>query len=288
MYFPSVLLKSSSTADICGSQSSEPASSKFSVSFLTPVLTQRLDGVLLRLFVLAGLPAGHQGGYGESIRAGWELRFRGRRVLHVVQKDQTKIFPLKISKVLQKRSAPLVLNLSAKDQCAPCAQGLTVKLDASLPSCESGRTHVGGSSRTESTGWCASCVARYEAGWSLWSFNPPLIIPVCPPISASASTSLSHCPTAAPDTEQPIIKELERCRAFSCQRPGESVRLKKNNLWAHAVWRWLCEWQACGFTKTDWIFRKQVHFVTSSQTPGGPRGHMLGTGALFARDGAVW
>lgn len=48
-----------------------------------PPLTQRLDGALLRVLVLTGLPAGHQGGDGERVGPGRELRFRGRRVLHV-------------------------------------------------------------------------------------------------------------------------------------------------------------------------------------------------------------
>lgn len=48
------------------------------------VLTERFDGVLLRLLVLAaGLPAGHEGGDGEGVGPGGELRLRGRSELHV-------------------------------------------------------------------------------------------------------------------------------------------------------------------------------------------------------------
>lgn len=48
------------------------------------VLTERFDGVLLRILVLvAGLPAGHEGGDGEGVGPGGELRLRGRSELHV-------------------------------------------------------------------------------------------------------------------------------------------------------------------------------------------------------------
>lgn len=48
------------------------------------VLTERFDGVLLLLLVLAaGLPAGHEGGDGEGVGPGGELRLRGRSELHV-------------------------------------------------------------------------------------------------------------------------------------------------------------------------------------------------------------
>lgn len=46
-------------------------------------LTERSDGVLLRLLVLVGLPAGHQRGDGEGVRPRGQLRFGGRRELHV-------------------------------------------------------------------------------------------------------------------------------------------------------------------------------------------------------------
>lgn len=73
--------------------------------------------------------------------------------------------------------------------------------------------------RLDSTGLCASCSARSEAGCSLGRFtpaHPPLIIPVCPPIAASAYTSHSHCPTA---TLLPV-SQLNTLTAFpfSCQR----------------------------------------------------------------------
>lgn len=46
-----------------------------------PQLTQRLDGALGGLLVL-GAAARHQGGDGEGVGPGGELRLGGRRVLH--------------------------------------------------------------------------------------------------------------------------------------------------------------------------------------------------------------
>lgn len=82
---------------------------------LPPSLTERLDGVLLRLLLLAGLPAGHQGGYGERVRPGWELRLRGGRVLHDGAKARARKYsPLNEKKekrkILQKSSTPPVFS----------------------------------------------------------------------------------------------------------------------------------------------------------------------------------
>lgn len=51
-------------------------------SCVPPGLTERSDGVLLRLLLL-GFPAGHQRGDGEGVRPRGQLRFGGRRELHV-------------------------------------------------------------------------------------------------------------------------------------------------------------------------------------------------------------
>lgn len=47
------------------------------------MLTEGFDGVLLGVFVLTGLPTGHQGRDGERVGPGRQLRLRGRRVLHI-------------------------------------------------------------------------------------------------------------------------------------------------------------------------------------------------------------
>lgn len=52
--------------------------------FLSSILTQRFDGVLLRLLLLAPVLAGHQRRDGERVGPGGELRLRGGRVLHGV------------------------------------------------------------------------------------------------------------------------------------------------------------------------------------------------------------
>lgn len=202
------------------------------------ILTERLDGVLLRLFVLIGLPTGHQGGYGESICPGWELRFRGWRVLHVGEKAWTKILPFKWKKLNVSRNVQLRLFLApsggkkyvlemlfAHNLLAQTEKYLALWKHLSLLSCQSCWMHVEGNRTTDSTDLCASCGVRSEAGCSLGSFSPihpPLIIPVCPPITASASTSHSHCPTAAliPSSQ---LQNLELSGVFFMPKTPERV-----------------------------------------------------------------
>lgn len=157
----------------------------FLSGFSRPPLTQRLDGALLRVLVLTGLPAGHQGGDGERVGPGRELRFRGGRVLHVggggaKQREPDQNIPL--TDLEKSSQAPTGGPPAEGNQqiCPAC----TLSNEA-LWTCA--RTHVG-------PGW----LRRWSEGLLLFGELQPSSYNSCsPPIRASAPTSRSRCPGAA-------------------------------------------------------------------------------------------
>lgn len=85
------------------------------------MLTEGFDGVLLGVFVLTGFPTGHQGCDGERVGPGRELRFRGRRVLHIGgggEPDQN--IPLKINEPPEIPQKLLLMFLQQRENQQVC------------------------------------------------------------------------------------------------------------------------------------------------------------------------
>lgn len=140
-----------------------------------PPLTQRFDGALLRVLVLTGLSAGHQGGDGERVGPGRELRFRGRRVLHVgggkghqAEGTDQNIPLTNLEK--SSRSSWRWSTSRGKPADLSCAHSLKRNLvEVCSDSCRAGGT-------PEAAARPAVCGRRICC--SLGSSSPPLIIPV--------------------------------------------------------------------------------------------------------------
>lgn len=114
-----------------------------------------------------------------------------------------------------------------------------------LPTCSSCRTHVGGPTSTD----FVLRVSDLRPACCLGSFSPihpPLIIPACPPITASASTSHSHTvPQAAliPSSQLQNLELSEEGGFFMPETP-ERARVVTEEygrffLGVMTVWKWL-------------------------------------------------
>lgn len=133
------------------------------------MLTEGFDGVLLGVFVLTGLPTGHQGCDGERVGPGRELRFRGRRVLHIGGEPDQNI-PLKMKACRNPSEAPPdVPPAEGKPADLSCAPTLKWNLvEVSSDACRTGPT-------PEAV--ARPAVGGLTIGCSFGSFSSALIIP---------------------------------------------------------------------------------------------------------------